>query len=1299
MRRFIVPVIVAIALAMPVVLASFARSAPATAAPSSNAVPGQYIVTLKDGEQPAPVSSRMTAQDSIEVEHVYSHALNGFSAKIPDGKLDEIRNDPAVLSVIEDRVITIAAETSPSGIRRSEADRNAISLIGSDTNPINVDVAVLDTGIDGNHPDLNVVGGISCVPGESSWEDQHGHGTHVAGTIGALDNDTGVVGVAPGARLWAVRVLNASGEGEFSDLMCGVDWITANAATIEVANMSLGGEGQVTGCSNGGLHQAICESVAAGITYVAASGNSGIDAGATIPAAYPEVITVSAIADTDGRPGGDGPSSIFYGADDTLATFSNYGSVVDIAAPGVNIQSTWLNGSYNLSSGTSMASPHVAGAAAIYAHQNPGASPAAVRAHVLSEAWPQSSPEGFTGDRDAFPEPLLNAGAIGGLEPLPPPPLPEPGCSLSAESGVVGSTTTLSCAGFQASEWVWIYWDAAGTGARGLFIASGTGEGSANITVPPSTFGEHQVIAVGSTSGIQGSAPFTVEPFAEVRTPAVTVGGSLQLILQGFGADEPVEVRWFEDEETYTVIKVVTTTSTGRASVYTSAPERPGGVYTIMAVGTNSGASDSGEVTLEPSLKISPFVGNVGANVTATMYGFQIGEPITVFWSGEAVATTTANSSGTGIVQFVVPEGPGGSLLVEAIGASGSVASDDYSVNPGMELSSTRDVVGSAIELALTGFAAGEAVEVNWYDTMTNFSTLMTINASAAGSASTTITIPEGTYGFHRVEAVGLESGTDARKNFNVTSNITLSETSGAHGASVTATMTGYNSLESINVKWYEGLYSGDVIGTATSSELGTATFTFQIPDETSFGEHKVESATISNQRRASTTFTVEGEDGPVEATCLVTPDSGTVGSRIDVECYGFEPGEYVRIYWDSTSTWQRTVFKASNGSGSGSFTIPDATSGEHTVIGVGSTSGLQATTTMTVVASFELNKTSGQVGDYVYANARGYQAGETVRFIWHDGATQITVKSVTASSTGRAASSFPVPEVAGGAYLVEAIGQTSDQAASNEFTVVFGIDLSPTVGKVGTSLVITGNGFEAGATVTVAWDGDLLGSFTASQSGAGSLSITVPEASEGTHTITVEDEDGNTASAGYRITPDMEVSSNREPVGAEVTVELTGFAAGEAIRIEWWDTTSSYTPLDTVTASQDGSATYVLTIPDAAYNFHRLQASGLQSQKTAYVNFYMVTAISLSVEEGQTGTSVTVTLTSFKANETISLHWYTSAYASYEIATGTTDSFGTATITFEVPDGATPGDHEVEGRSSSGFPRADTIFSVTASP
>jgi subtilisin len=271
---------------------------------------------------------------------------------------------------------------------------------------------VIDTGIDTTHPDLNVVDGKNCSTGKS-YDDGNGHGSHVAGTIAAKDDSSGVVGVAPGARLYAVRVLDNRGSGTWSSVICGIDWVTGNAATIEVANMSLGGGGSepddaIGDCNTGdALHDSVCNSVGAGVTYAVAAGNSNADAATFVPAAYGEVITVSALADFDGQPGGLADATCRSDVDDTFADFSNYGTDVDLIAPGVCITSTWKDGGYNTISGTSMASPHVAGAAALYEASNPDATPAHVQTALQNAGgvdWDATDPK----HKDDTKEPLLN---------------------------------------------------------------------------------------------------------------------------------------------------------------------------------------------------------------------------------------------------------------------------------------------------------------------------------------------------------------------------------------------------------------------------------------------------------------------------------------------------------------------------------------------------------------------------------------------------------------------------------------------------------------------------------------------------------------------------------------------------------------------------------------------------------------------------------------------------------------------------------------------------------------------------
>jgi subtilisin family serine protease len=213
----------------------------------------------------------------------------------------------------------------------------------------------------------------------------------VAGIAAAIDNDTGVVGIAPGARIWAVKVLDESGGGSFSDVICGLDWVAANQATIDVVNLSLSGSGSDGPCVSSALHSAICNVVNGGVPVVVAAGNQGTDVSTRVPASFEEVITVGAFADSDGAPGKLGPFACF-GADDTYLGFSNFGPDVDIAAPGDCILSLDSGGGTRRQSGTSEASPHVAGALAWYiasfAAANGGArpTPAQSRDWLLNEA-------------------------------------------------------------------------------------------------------------------------------------------------------------------------------------------------------------------------------------------------------------------------------------------------------------------------------------------------------------------------------------------------------------------------------------------------------------------------------------------------------------------------------------------------------------------------------------------------------------------------------------------------------------------------------------------------------------------------------------------------------------------------------------------------------------------------------------------------------------------------------------------------------------------------------------------------
>jgi subtilisin family serine protease len=391
----------------------FAGALVAALTPAANAAaePARdYIVVLKAGTDSSSAANEHARTRGAAVGHVYSHAIRGYSAKMTPAAAASVAQDPRVLWVQSDGEAHISAQTLPTGINRADAEISPTAHINGVDERVNVDVAVIDTGIDLDHPDLNVytAGAVNCSSGRSA-DDGNGHGTHVAGTIGALDNGNGVVGMAPGARVWPVRVLNNNGSGAWSDIICGIDYVTAHAGQIEVANMSLGGAGTDDGncgnTNNDAIHRAICASVAAGVTYAVAAGNETDNAANHVPAAYDEVITVSALADFNGAPGGGAASTCRSDVDDTLADFSNYGSDVDLIAPGVCILSSWKGGGYDTISGTSMAAPHVAGAAALYKATHATASPATVKAALQAAG---TTDWNAAGDPDGIKEKLLN---------------------------------------------------------------------------------------------------------------------------------------------------------------------------------------------------------------------------------------------------------------------------------------------------------------------------------------------------------------------------------------------------------------------------------------------------------------------------------------------------------------------------------------------------------------------------------------------------------------------------------------------------------------------------------------------------------------------------------------------------------------------------------------------------------------------------------------------------------------------------------------------------------------------------
>lgn len=444
-------------------------------------VKDRFIVVFNDKvTNPAAAASQFAGKSGIQVGHVYENVLRGFSASMPEQALNGLRNHPLITYIEPDLEMFANAQTTPTGIMRIAATTG----INGDNSLANVDVAIIDTGIDKEHPDLNVVGGVRYYLGlfsDSKYDDDNGHGSHVAGIVAARDNDIGVVGIVPGARLHAVKVLNRSGSGYLSDIIKGIDWVRARAETIEVINMSLGGTGTSTS-----YRTALANCVNAGIVVVVAAGNESSDVfgkdkiyGTSddyIPASYPEVAAISAMVDTDGAPGGTG-SSTNYGDDDSFATFSNFsgsnfpdpadihvsysGNAIDLLLPGVSILSCYKDNNLATMSGTSMASPHGAGLAAKYIIENGKPTTAlgvyAVRQALIDAGKAQNSAEGLfeLNDPDGFEENIGWAGT--GTIPINKPPVAN--FTYSASGLTVAFTDASTDSDGSVKSWSWSFGD------------------------------------------------------------------------------------------------------------------------------------------------------------------------------------------------------------------------------------------------------------------------------------------------------------------------------------------------------------------------------------------------------------------------------------------------------------------------------------------------------------------------------------------------------------------------------------------------------------------------------------------------------------------------------------------------------------------------------------------------------------------------------------------------------------------------------------------------------------------------
>lgn len=387
---------------------------------------GSYIVALKNSVwEPGAVGQEQADRYGGQLGFVYHYGPIGYSVTLPEDAVAALSRDPRVRAVRPNHEgDVLGAQTPSTGIKRIFAFANkALQFDETNNRVVNADVAVIDSGFK-FESDLNVLKRTYCNEVEKvskckdgEGDDSTGHGTEVASVAGAIDNNEGVVGVAPGVRLWSVKVFDPSVTE--AEIVAGINYVTSHASEIEVANFSI--ECSALPCTRTAAREAITKAVEAGVVFVVIAGNLAKDAKESAYASHPDVVTVSGIADYDGKPEAKSasawiPSCSFekmkgdtekYGEDDNLASFSNFGAVVSVAAPAVCIRVLKIGGGIGFNSGTSFAAPEVAGAAAILAEaSNPNTKKdvEGIRSTIANAGnfnWNDTSGDGAT-------EPLLD---------------------------------------------------------------------------------------------------------------------------------------------------------------------------------------------------------------------------------------------------------------------------------------------------------------------------------------------------------------------------------------------------------------------------------------------------------------------------------------------------------------------------------------------------------------------------------------------------------------------------------------------------------------------------------------------------------------------------------------------------------------------------------------------------------------------------------------------------------------------------------------------------------------------------
>ena len=859
--------------------------------------------------------------------------------------------------------------------------------------------------------------------------------------------------------------------------------------------------------------------------------------------------------------------------------------------------------------------------------------------------------------------------------------------SVTPVNGKVATTPTIRARGFAAGETVTLRWVGTTNTILKTVVATSTGSVTTTVTIPETPRGAYSLKAIGPTTTLGATTPYTVDPSISLFPSTNRVGSSVKATLRGYLANEVVTLRWYDGTTFRTLGTPTATSSKGTLLVSADVPESVAGVHKIEGSGASGTLTSAGFTTVSSISLSSTFI-YVGDNVTATLRGFAAGETIAVKWFADTtnfstLGTVTASSLGSASFVYSVPDAVANTHKVQASGATSlAIPYANQVVKPGIRLTPSRGPSGTSVTAQLGGFKAAEAITVKWFSSSTTSTTVGTATASASGAGTVTFVAPTSARGTYKVQATSATSGSSVITYFTIGANVSLNTATGPAGTSVTATMVGFDAGESIELKWFSTSSTSQTLQTVTASGSGTASVTFTVPEATG-GVHAVQALGSTSGADVTTNFTVA-------SSMSISATSGKVGNSVTLTFRGYGASELVNVNWfatSSSSTVVATTTSSATGNASATFNVPDTTSGSHDVQGVGSTSGTSVTRSYTVAPSLALSPATGSTSSSTMVTMTGYGANESITVNWFSTTTtSVIAGTVTAGADGSATLVYTIPVAVSGAHKVQGVSATSGTSVFANFTIVPTATISPTSGPVGTAVTVNLRGYRANESVTVNWfttstTSSVVGTTTVSTVGSGTVTFAVPAGVGGIHKVTgVSASSGTGIFSNFTVTPSMSLTATSGKVGTSVTANVSGYAAGETVTINWFNTPSSSSSVGSATASASGTAAITFTVPAAAAGGHDVRASGPTSGTSSTTPYTVSAKLTLTPTSGVAGSTVTADLSGYGASESVTIRWYSTTTSSIVVKTVTVGATGSATTTFAVPASQTAGAHKVEG-------------------